>query len=107
LLSETALVAEARCRACGEEVEEDELDWEGVCPGCVDVSRFTGYAPESDEPHADDVDEDLQTCPRCGQSTHRLLGVTHNTGGTRDVCPECRSEALAGDRSFWHWFHKE
>lgn len=47
------------------------------------------------------------SCPRCGIPSDRLLGVTGRGAWTVYVCPDCRSDAMTSDRSFWHWYWKE
>ena len=104
------------CEWCGELFNEEELDADGVCPSCRDPSlaefersyrqyRSTYDYRASLGADADPAD-DLQTCPRCGNTVDRLLGVT-GRGGTRSVCVDCRSDALSSDRSFWRWYWRE
>jgi hypothetical protein len=96
------------------------LDADGCCPSCGDPvladfeREYAAYQetyrpPVEREPVHEDAHDTgySQACPRCGQGTDRLLGVTHRGGGTRYVCEDCRRDAFAADRSFWHWFHKE
>lgn len=111
-------------------MDERLLDADGCCPSCGDPDlqefersvasysetyysefekarehpdRVFGVVPEP-RGRANGYD---QTCPRCGQGTDRLVGLTHRGGDTRYVCEDCEQDGRAGDRSFWHWFHKE
>lgn len=111
----------ASCEWCGELWHESALDSDGCCPRCADPDmreferayqeHLDSYYPASEREVAYDGEQVAssydEACPRCGQETDRLIGVTHRNGETRYVCEDCRGDALSGDRSFWHWFHKE
>lgn len=87
------------CQFCYQQVAA--VDQDGSCAACGD---WGDYEPSS-TPISDTYGDD-EACPRCGASVSRLVGVT-GRGGTRYVCESCRADALASDRSFWHWYWKE
>jgi hypothetical protein len=109
----TALSCEWRARL----VDERLLNADGVCPSCADpdnadFERHYGAYLETYKSHSERRSRSAvasyeDACLRCGQTAERTVGVTHRNGGTRYVCEDCQGDALSGDRSFWHWFHKE
>lgn len=109
------------CEWCGRLVDERLLNGDGYCPSCADPdlteferdydAHLETYKPipERSYAYAEPAEDSgyNQTCPRCGQGTDRLVGVTHRNGATRYVCEDCQRAARTSDASFWHWFHKE
>lgn len=98
-------------------VDERMLSEEGYCPTCADpdltvfrhdlAAYQATYTPPLDRQPTYERSQGpiAALCPHCQQDSNALVGVRHRNGRTRYVCEDCRRDALAGDHSFWHWFH--